>query len=66
MQKEENNSKENSAAFLKQKIDEQAASLEYLQGKRERNLQILHDRIKEIKEKNERENNNGGIKRAWE
>jgi hypothetical protein len=53
MQKEPNNTGENSdAEILLQKINEQIESLKHLESKREMNLQILNNRVKEINERN--------------
>jgi len=58
MQKEPNNIEENSGAeTLSHKINEQIESLKYLENKKEINLQILNNRVKEINERNKKVEN---------
>jgi hypothetical protein len=58
MQKEPNNTGQNAGAqTLSQKINEQIASLKYLESKKEINLQILNSRVKEINERNKKVEN---------
>jgi hypothetical protein len=41
---------------LTQKINEQVEKLKYLEGRREMNLQILNNRVREIREAKEKSN----------
>jgi hypothetical protein len=43
---------------LNQKINQQLEKLKYLEGTRDKNLQILNNRVREIKEKQKNNHNN--------